>query len=59
MRAALARLPPAQREALELAYYGGLSQVEIAGLTGAPLGTAKTRLRLGLLQLRRELGGLF
>lgn len=55
VRSALASLAPTQREALELAYYGGLSQAEIAGRMGTPIGTAKTRLRLGLLHLRREL----
>jgi RNA polymerase sigma-70 factor (ECF subfamily) len=55
VRAAIERLAPAQREALELAYYGGLSQGEIARQMGAPIGTTKTRLRLGLLHLRREL----
>ncbi|GAB4428423.1 MAG: sigma-70 family RNA polymerase sigma factor [Chloroflexi bacterium OHK40] len=55
VRSALASLAPPQREALELAYYGGLSQAEIAGRMGTPIGTAKTRLRLGLLHLRREL----
>ena len=52
---ALATLPEAQRSALELAYFGGLSQTEIAMRTGAPLGTVKSRIRLGLLGLRREL----
>lgn len=55
VRAALDQLAPAQREALELAYYGGLSQAEIARQMAAPIGTTKTRLRLGLLHLRREL----
>jgi RNA polymerase sigma-70 factor (ECF subfamily) len=52
---ALATLPEAQRSALELAYFGGLSQTEIATRTGAPLGTVKSRIRLGLLGLRHEL----
>ena len=54
--AALATLPDAQREALELAYFGGLSQTEIAERTGVPLGTVKSRVRLALVALRRELG---
>jgi RNA polymerase sigma-70 factor (ECF subfamily) len=52
---ALAVLPDAQREALELAYWAGLSQTEIAERLGVPLGTVKSRVRLALVALRREL----
>lgn len=54
--AALAALPGPQREALVLSYYGGYSQSEISVLTGAPLGTVKTRMRDGLSRLRSEMG---
>jgi RNA polymerase sigma-70 factor (ECF subfamily) len=53
--AALAELPREQREALELGYFGGLSQSEIAERTGQPLGTIKTRMRLAMLKLRDRL----
>ncbi|MEO6525854.1 MAG: sigma-70 family RNA polymerase sigma factor [Gemmatimonadaceae bacterium] len=53
--AALADLPNEQREALELGYFGGLSQSEIAARTGQPLGTVKTRMRLALQKLRSQL----
>ena len=55
--AALAGISAVQREALELGYFGGLTQVEIAERLGLPLGTVKSRMRLGLLGLRRILTG--
>jgi RNA polymerase sigma-70 factor (ECF subfamily) len=58
VRDALATLPPEQREAIELAYFGGLTHQEIAERTGAPLGTIKGRMRLGLHKLRSNLGDL-
>jgi RNA polymerase sigma-70 factor, ECF subfamily len=53
--AALEKLPPEQREVIELAYFGGLSQSEIAARTSLPLGTVKTRARLALEKLRAPL----
>jgi RNA polymerase sigma-70 factor, ECF subfamily len=53
--AALTGLPVEQREALELGYFGGLSQTEIAERTGQPLGTVKTRMRLAMQKLRGQL----
>ncbi|MGO8791006.1 MAG: sigma-70 family RNA polymerase sigma factor [Terriglobia bacterium] len=56
VREAWRALPEAQREAMELACFEGLSQSEIARRTGEPLGTAKTRLRTALASLKAELG---
>ena len=54
---AIERLPQAQREALVLAYWGGLTADQVARRAGVPLGTAKSRIRLGLAKLREELEG--
>ena len=55
VRGALAELPEPQRIALELAYFDGLSQSEIAARLGEPLGTIKTRMQLGMKKLRDRL----
>jgi RNA polymerase sigma-70 factor (ECF subfamily) len=54
-RAAIAELPADQRRALELAYFEGLTHQEIAERTATPLGTVKTRVRLGLMKLRERI----
>jgi RNA polymerase sigma-70 factor (ECF subfamily) len=56
--AAVAGLPPEQRQTVELAYFRGMSQTEIAEATGQPLGTVKTRARLALAKLRDALAVL-
>ncbi len=56
VRGAMSALPPAQREVIELGYFGGLTQTEISARTGVPLGTVKTRVRLALRKLRATLG---
>lgn len=58
VRNALARLTDDQRQAIQLSYYQGLSHQEIAEELSIPLGTAKTRIRLGMLKLRDLLGSL-
>ena len=54
-RRAMSSLSPEQRAALELAYLGGKTSAEISDLEGIPIGTAKTRIRAGLLRLRETL----
>ncbi len=55
VRAAVAALPVEQRDVLSLAFWGGLSQSEIAERTSTPLGTVKSRVRLGMAKLRDRL----
>ncbi|WP_298803359.1 sigma-70 family RNA polymerase sigma factor [uncultured Lentibacter sp.] len=58
LKQALAKLKPAQREMVEKAYLGELSHTDIEAETGLPLGTIKSRIRLGLEKLRHELDGI-
>jgi RNA polymerase sigma-70 factor (ECF subfamily) len=57
VQAALADLPAEQRQLIEMAYFGGLTQSEIAQTSGVPLGTVKTRMRAGMQRLRQALLG--
>lgn len=56
VRRAMADLPPEQRKMIELAYFSGMTHSEIADRSDLPLGTVKTRLRMGVLRLRELLG---
>jgi RNA polymerase sigma-70 factor (ECF subfamily) len=55
VRGALSQLPAEQSKVIQLAYFGGFSQSEIAGMLNVPLGTVKGRMRLGLEKIRGEL----
>jgi RNA polymerase sigma-70 factor (ECF subfamily) len=54
---ALARIPDVQRQAIVMAYWGGLTAEEIAASSGVPVGTIKSRIRLGLMKLRDRTAG--
>lgn len=58
LASALDSLPREQREAVEMAFYGGLSHAEIAAQMAQPLGTVKTRIRLAIQKLRQQLASL-
>ena len=58
VRSALRSLPEEQSRVIELAYFGGFSQSEIAAMLDTPIGTVKGRMRLGLKKMRGELNGL-
>jgi RNA polymerase sigma-70 factor (ECF subfamily) len=55
VRASLKSLPADQRQAIEMAFFGGLTHAEIAGALHEPLGTVKARIRRGMLKLRESL----
>jgi RNA polymerase sigma-70 factor, ECF subfamily len=57
LKGALAALPPDERRAIELAYFGGHTYREVASLLDAPEGTVKSRIRSGLRRMKRELAG--
>jgi RNA polymerase sigma-70 factor (ECF subfamily) len=58
LQAALHQLPPEQKQVIEMAYFQGMSQAEIAAATQTPLGTVKTRARQAMLKLRESLVGI-
>ena len=58
IRQVLTTLPPEQCRVIELAYFGGFTQTEIADMLDTPIGTVKGRMRLGLEKMRAQLGGL-
>lgn len=58
VQGALRSLAPEQREAIELAYWYGYTHSELAARLGQPLGTVKTRIRMGMMKLRSQLGSL-
>jgi RNA polymerase sigma-70 factor (ECF subfamily) len=57
VRGVLGTMPASQRSALEMAYFEGMTHTEIAAKTGEPLGTIKTRIRTGLIALRKAFQG--